>query len=100
MSVNANRPVCASENEPPPYGRPRSSPPTDDASGVEADLDAVLEAIRAGTVTHKGLAGTLDLRPRTLARRVNELVERGLIERTQPFRSSRQSYRLTNSEES
>jgi ATP-dependent DNA helicase RecG len=70
---------------------------TDGASGVEADLDAVLEAIRAGTVTHKGLADRLGLAPRTLARRVNELVERGLIERTQPFRSSRQSYRLTKS---
>lgn len=74
--------------------------PVDGPSGVEADLDAVLQAIRAGSVTSQTLGQCLGLTKRTVIRRLNVLVERGLIEPTQPRQSNRQSYRLVEQEES
>ena len=74
--------------------------PIDRAAGIEADLDAVLQAIRAGNVTTRSLRDRLGLSQRTLARRLSALIERGLIETTHPTRSSKQSYRLVTTEES
>ncbi len=66
------------------------TPPT----GIEADLDAVVQAIRAGHVTSKALSQQLGIGQRTLARRLAELKRRGVIEPTRPGRSSRQTYRI------
>lgn len=68
-------------------------------SGVEAELDALIQAIRAGYVTSQQIAQHLSLTPRTVRRRVNLLIERGAIQPTRPQRSSRQSYRLSHPEE-
>lgn len=70
------------------------------AGGVEADLDAVLQAIRAGSTTPGALIEHLGIPQRTLARRLTVLRERGQVAPTQPPRSSRQSYRLVDPEES
>lgn len=68
--------------------------------GVEAELDAVVQAIRAGDVTSQALGERLGLPKRTVVRRLNALVERGLVEPTEPRQSSKQSYRLVSPEES
>lgn len=68
-------------------------------AGVEAELDAVLQAVRAGCVTTLALSERLGLPPRTVARRVTALIERGLIAPTHPARSRNRSYRLVNPEE-
>lgn len=77
-------------------GREHASPKM---PGVEADLHALLQAIRAGQTTTSEIRAHLGLSQATTARRIKSLIERGLIEATRPGRSSRQSYRLTNSEE-
>ncbi len=66
------------------------------ATGVEADLDAVAQAIRAGNVTAKTLRERLGINQRTLARRLAELTARGVISPTRPTRSSQQSYRIVD----
>lgn len=66
-------------------------------SGIEAELQATLHAIRAGSNTRQDLLAQLNLSPRTLARRLEVLLERGAIERTEPARSSRQTYRIIES---
>ncbi len=71
-----------------------------DRSGTEAELDAVVQAIRAGSVTTRALSEQLGLSARTVARRLGILIERGLIAPTHPTRSSKQSYRLVQPEES
>lgn len=63
------------------------------STGVEAEMQATLQAIRAGFNTRKALLNHLGLAPRTLARRLDALVDRGLVERTGPGTSSRQTYR-------
>jgi ATP-dependent DNA helicase RecG len=78
---------------------PDDSLPTDAAVGIEAELDAVLQAIRAGATTPRALIDRLGLPQRTLARRLRTLVQRKLIAPTHPARSSRQSYRLVDPEE-
>jgi ATP-dependent DNA helicase RecG len=75
--------------------RPVASP-----SGVEAELDAVIQVIRAGGATAGAVAERLGLPRWTVARRLATLVERGLITRTSPVHSSRQSYRVVDQEES
>lgn len=69
-------------------------------SGLSADLEAVLSAIRGGTDTSRGLQEQLKLPQRTVARRLGALVERGLIAPTRPRQSTKQSYRLVTPEES
>jgi ATP-dependent DNA helicase RecG len=79
--------------------------PTQDAhlldrtDGIEAELDAVVQAIRAGSNTTRALTERLGLSQRTVARRLTTLIERKLVAPTQPTRSSRQSYRLVDPEE-
>ncbi len=68
-------------------------------SGIEAELDAVTEAIRAGRVTSRQIAEHLQLEYPTTIRRINALIERGVVQPTRPRRSSRQSYRLVHPEE-
>ena len=67
-------------------------------SGVEAELDALIQAIKAGRSTSEQIAEHLGLSRRTVRRRVNVLIERGVVQPTRPTRSSRQSYRLTHPE--
>lgn len=67
-------------------------------TGIEAELDAVLQAIKAGSTTTRALTERLGLSQRTVARRLTTLIERNLIAPTQPTRSSRQSYRLVDPE--
>lgn len=69
---------------------------TDRSTGVEADLDAVVQAIRAGSTTPRALGERLGLSERTVNRRLSTLVERKVIAPTYPFRSSKQSYRLVD----
>lgn len=64
------------------------------AVGIEAELDAVVQAIRAGDVTPAALRERLGISQRTLARRLAELTRRGVIAPTRPERSSRQTYRI------
>jgi ATP-dependent DNA helicase RecG len=71
-----------------------------EAEGIEAELDAVLQAIRAGSTTPSALIERLGIPQRTLARRLTLLRERGQVAPTHPARSSRQSYRLVDPEES
>ncbi|MDN5757008.1 MAG: putative DNA binding domain-containing protein [Tomitella sp.] len=74
--------------------------PTGQAAGIEAELDAVLHAVRAGATTTRAVVARLGLPQRTVARRINTLIERGLVTPTQQSRSSRsQSYRLIEPEE-
>lgn len=80
----------------PTENRPVDRP---EAEGVEADLDAVLQAIRAGSTTPSALIERLGIPQRTLARRLMVLRQRGQVAPTRRARSSRQSYRLIDPEE-
>lgn len=73
--------------------------PAHPGSGIQAELDAVIEAIRSGRVTSRQIAEHLQLEYPTTVRRLNALIERGVIQPTRPKRSSRQSYRLVHPEE-
>lgn len=64
--------------------------------GVEAELDALIQAIRSGHGTIRALALAVGMPEHTTRRRINMLIERGIVERSRPPRSSRQSYRLTD----
>lgn len=83
---------------PPPAAPPPRpvGPPT----GVEAELDAVIQVIRAGGTSAAAVAERLGLPRWTVVRRLATLVERGRITRTSPVHSSKQSYRLVEPEES
>jgi ATP-dependent DNA helicase RecG len=70
----------------------------DRTDGIEAELDAVVQAIRAGSTTTRALTERLGLPQRTVARRLATLIDRKLVAPTQPTRSSRQSYRLVDPE--
>lgn len=72
--------------------------PLDRADGIESELDAVLQAIRAGSTTTRALTERLGLPQRTVARRLTTLIDRKLVAQTHPTRSSRQSYRLVPEE--
>lgn len=71
---------------------------TRSGAGIEAEVDAVLEAIRAGHTTTQQVAEHLGIRYPTAIRRINVLIERGDIQPTRPKHSSRQSYRLVQPE--
>ncbi len=62
--------------------------------GVEADLDAIVQAIQAGHATSRGLAEHLGMGYHSVLRRLRELEDRGLVTPTRPRRSSKQSYRI------
>lgn len=83
-----------------PLPAPAGGRSIDAPSGVEAELDAVVQAIRAGSTTTGAVTELLGLPRWTVLRRLGTLVERGLVIRTSPTRSSRQSYRLVDPEES
>ncbi len=69
-------------------------------SGVEAQRDAILQAISAGHVTVRTLSDLLGINHRTVTRRISELIAEGAIETTHQARSSsKQSYKLTTREE-
>ncbi len=74
-------------------GQPRLLP---EASGVEADLDAIKQAIQAGHVTARTLQQALGLGYDAVHRRLRVLRERGEVEQTRAPNDRRQSYRLVN----
>ncbi|WP_300014309.1 ATP-binding protein [Pseudonocardia sp.] len=82
------------EHDPPAEPDQRKARP----AGIEADLDAVMQAIRAGSTSPRALAARLGLSERTATRRLSVLVDRGLIAPLYPFRSSKQSYRIVDTE--
>jgi ATP-dependent DNA helicase RecG len=72
----------------------------DGPTGTAADLDAVVQAIRAGHVTARALSEQLGLSQRTVGRRLAVLIEQRRVAATHPTRSSKQSYRLVYPEDS
>lgn len=79
--------------------QPSERDPADRSTGIEADLDAVVQAIRAGSTSPRAVGERLGLSERTVNRRLSALVERKIIAPTYPFRSSKQSYRLVDPED-
>jgi ATP-dependent DNA helicase RecG len=77
----------------------QDTPLLDRTDGIEAELDAVVQAIRAGSTTTRALTERLGLSQRTIARRLTTLIDRKLVAPTHPTRSSKQSYRLVDPEE-
>lgn len=65
-------------------------------AGVDADLDIIIQAIRAGHTTSRDLAEHLRMGYQSVLRRLRELENRGLVAPTRPKRSSKQSYRLVD----
>lgn len=61
---------------------------------IDAQLAAVLEAIRAGHTTARAIGDQLGLGYQPTLRRINTLRSAGKIEETATRHSSRQSYRL------
>lgn len=73
--------------------------PAGEGPGIEADLDAIVQAIRAGHGTARQLAAALDMNYQAALRRIKKLVDRGIVEPTQGSRNDRrQSYRIINNE--
>lgn len=62
--------------------------------GIEAELDVMVQAIRAGHATSRGMAEHLGMGYQTVLRRLRELEDRGIVVPTRPKRSSKQSYRI------
>lgn len=62
--------------------------------GIEAELDVIVQAIRAGHTTSRGMAEHLGMGYQTVLRRLHELENRGIVAPTRPKRSSKQSYRI------
>ena len=62
--------------------------------GIEAELDVIVQAIRAGQATSRGMAEHLGMGYQTVLRRLRELEDRGIVAPTRPKRSSKQSYRI------
>lgn len=62
--------------------------------GIEAELDVIVQAIRAGHATSRGMAEHLGMGYQTVLRRLRELEDRGIVAPTRPKRSSKQSYRI------
>ncbi|MBB3088244.1 ATP-binding protein [Nocardioides albus] len=63
-------------------------------AGVTADLDAVVQAIRAGHNSRKAIQDQLRMSQSTVSRRLKQLEDDGIIRRLHPGRSSRQRYRV------
>ncbi len=75
--------------------RARHTPPLSD--GIEAELDAITQAILAGHTTARGLQSHLNIGYQTVLRRLRVLVDRGTVQRVGRTHSSRQSYQVTTS---
>ena len=73
---------------------PANNAPAPGQSGIEADLDVIVQAIQAGHVTSRGLADHLGMGYQSVLRRLRELEKRGRIAPTRPRRSRNQSYRV------
>lgn len=69
------------------------------ASGVNADLDAIRQAIRAGNVTARQISAALEMEYHTVLRRLKVLRDEGEVTATRPRNSRSQSYRLTRSDD-
>lgn len=63
-------------------------------TGIEADLDVIVQAIQAGHLTSRSLAEHLGMGYQSVLRRLRELEHRGVVVPTQPKKSSKQSYRI------
>ncbi|UVF80946.1 hypothetical protein [Gordonia mangrovi] len=64
--------------------------------GIAADLDAVEQAIAAGHVTARAIEAALGMNYRAVLRRLTKLIDAGRVQRIGQRHSSRQTYRLTN----
>ncbi|MDT0200375.1 ATP-binding protein [Nocardioides sp. AE5] len=84
------------EDEPPTAGSESPGPEVRANHGVESDLDAIKQAIRAGRATAKALEDQLGIPYATLMRRLKVLRDRGEVEQTEPSRSRRQTYRIVS----
>ncbi|QDP94880.1 winged helix-turn-helix transcriptional regulator [Microlunatus elymi] len=78
---------------------PPSTPTSSGTPGVEADLSAIVEAIRAGHTSSRAIQDQLGISQSTASRRLGELMKRGRVRSVHPKRSSRQEYRLIEPEE-
>lgn len=66
----------------------------DDGDGVAVELDAIVQAIRAGHGTARAIESALGMNYQAILRRIRILIDRGVIERTHARNDRRQSYRL------
>ncbi|RBY81696.1 hypothetical protein DQ238_06635 [Geodermatophilus sp. TF02-6] len=62
--------------------------------GIEADFDAIKQAIRAGHTTARGLQAALGMSYDAVHRRLRALRERGEVEQTRDRNAKNQSYRI------
>lgn len=76
----------------PGVGHERTS--SGQATSGQRDSDDILMAIRAGHTTARAIAAALNVKHKTALRRINKLVDIGVLERTQPATSPSQSYRV------
>lgn len=65
--------------------------------GIEADFDAIKQAIRAGHTTARELQTTLGMSYDAVHRRLRALRERGEVEQTRDRNARNQSYRIVES---
>ncbi|MEV3965460.1 ATP-binding protein [Nocardia sp. NPDC050193] len=63
-------------------------------TGIDADLDAIVQAIQAGYDTPKALETRLGMNRQAVLRRLNKLIEKKLVERMFARNDRRQRYRL------
>ncbi|WP_063711943.1 ATP-binding protein [Nocardia sp. BMG111209] len=66
----------------------------DSVSGTGSELDAIVQAIRAGHTTTRSLETALGMNYQTVLRRLRKLIDAGVVEREFARHSSRQQYRL------
>lgn len=67
-------------------------------AGTGIQRDAIVQSIRAGHDTVRTLSELLGINRRTVTRRLNELVDAGVLTRTRPAGDRRQTYRPTDKE--
>lgn len=67
-----------------------------DSPGVQADLEAIVQGIRAGHETTCAIENVLGMGYQTVLRRLKKLMDQGIIERAYARTDRRQRYRLTN----
>ncbi len=65
-----------------------------ESTGIEAELDAIIQAIRAGHDTARSLESALGMDYQAVLRRLRKLVSAGLVERVHARTSRNQQYRL------
>lgn len=68
-------------------------------AGIEAELDAIVQAIRAGHTTARSIGAQLGIGYQTVLRRLTVLRDRGVVAPTQPQHSRYQSYVIVSGEE-